>query len=48
MSKKLLAKLQQKKKVYRMWKRGQASLKKCKNVVRVCKDVKKKAKIHLE
>lgn len=31
-----------------MWKKGQASLKKCRNVVRVCKDVKKKAKIHLE
>lgn len=48
MSKNLLIKLQQKKKVYRMWGKGRASLKKYRNVVRVWRDVTKKGKIHLE
>lgn len=48
MSKKLLAKLQQKKKVYGMLKKGQVTLKKYRNVVRACRDVTRKAKIHLE
>lgn len=43
MGKKLLAKLQKKKKVYRMWKKGQATLKEYRSVVRVCRGLTKKS-----
>ncbi|XP_068809550.1 uncharacterized protein [Struthio camelus] len=48
MSKELLAKLQQKKEVYRMWKRGQATWEEYRDVVRVCRDATRKTKAHLE
>lgn len=31
-----------------MWKKGQATWKEHKNIIRVCRDVKKKVKVHLE
>jgi len=46
-SKKLLAKLKWKKKVYRMWKEGQATWEEHRNVVRVCREATRKGKVHL-
>ena len=48
MSKELLAKLTWKRKVCKMWKEGQASWDEYRNIVRVCNDAKRKAKVHLE
>uniref|UniRef100_A0A8B9PGQ4 Reverse transcriptase domain-containing protein n=1 Tax=Apteryx owenii TaxID=8824 RepID=A0A8B9PGQ4_APTOW len=48
MSKELLAKLNQKKEVYRKWKGGQATWEEYRNAVRVCRDVTRKAKARLE
>jgi len=48
MSKGTMSKLRQKKEVYRMWKRGQATCEKDRGVVRVCRDVTRKAKASLE
>uniref|UniRef100_A0A8B9PUS7 Immunoglobulin C1-set domain-containing protein n=1 Tax=Apteryx owenii TaxID=8824 RepID=A0A8B9PUS7_APTOW len=48
MSKELLAKLNQKKEVYRRWKGGQATWEEYRNVVRGCRDARRKAKAHLE
>ena len=46
MRKELLAK--QKKDVYRMWEKGQATWEAYRNVDRVCRGVARKAKVHLE
>jgi len=48
MSKELLVELRQKRKVYRMWKEGQATWEEYRNVVRACSDAMRKAKVHLE
>ena len=48
MSKELLAELRWKRKVYGMWKEGQATWEEHRNVVRACRDAKRKAKVHLE
>jgi len=48
MSKELLAKLRWKRKVYVMWKEGQATGEEYRKVVRACRDAMRKAKIHLE
>ena len=48
MSKELLAKLKQKKEVYGMWKKGQATWEEYRDVVRSCREVMRKAKVHLE
>jgi len=48
MSKQVLAKLKWKKKVCRMRKEGQATWEEYRNIVRVCKDATRKAKVHLE
>jgi len=48
MSKELLAKVKWKKKVYGMWKEGQATEEEYSNIVRVCRDATRKAKVHLE
>ena len=34
--------------VYGMWKNGQTTWEKFRNIVRVCKDAARKAKVHLE
>ncbi|XP_062425881.1 uncharacterized protein LOC134137198 [Rhea pennata] len=47
-NKELLAKFRQKKKVHRMWKRGQATWENYRNAVRVCRDAARKAKAQLE
>ncbi|GAB0202578.1 mitochondrial enolase superfamily member 1 [Grus japonensis] len=48
MSKELLEKLEGKKEVYSMWKKGLATWEEYRNVVRVCRDATRKAKTHLE
>jgi len=48
MSKELLEKLRWKRKVYRMWKEGQATWEEYRNVVRACREAMRKAKVHLE
>jgi len=48
MSKDLLAEFRWKRKVYGMWKVGQAAWKEYRNVVRACRDATRKAKAHLE
>jgi len=48
MSKELLAELRWKRKVYGMWKEGQATWKEYRNVVKACRDATRKAKVHLE
>lgn len=48
MSKELTEKLKQKKKVYRLWKKGLATWKECKNVVSACRDAIRKAKACLQ
>ena len=46
MSRELLAKLKQKKEVYRMWKKGQTTWEEYRDTVRVCRDATRKAKAH--
>lgn len=41
-------KIKGKKKVYEMWKKGLYSWRKCRSVVRACKEVTRKAKAHVE
>jgi len=48
MSKELLPELGWKRKVYGMWKEGQATWEEYRNVVKTCRDVIRKAKVHLE
>jgi len=48
MSKELLVELRQKKKVYGMWKEGQATWEEYSNVVKACRDAMRKAMVHLE
>jgi len=48
MSKKLLAELRRKGKVYEMWKEGQATWEEYRNVGKACRDATRKAKAHLE
>jgi len=48
MSKELLGKLKWKRKVYRMWKEGQATRQEYRNVVRACREATSKAEVHLE
>jgi len=48
MSKKLLVELRQKRKVYGMWKEGQATWEEYRNVVKACRDTTRKAKVSLE
>jgi len=48
MNKELLAKLRWKRKVCGMWKEGQATWEEYRNVVRACREVTRKAKVHLE
>lgn len=48
MSRELLANLKRKKEIYGMWKKGQAMWENYRNVVRVCRDMTRKAKAHLE
>jgi len=48
MSKKVLAELRQKRKVYGMRKEGQATWEEYRNVVRACRNATRKAKVHLE
>jgi len=43
-----LKELKQKKEAYGMWEKGQNTWEKYRNVVRVCRDVMRKAKAHLE
>jgi len=47
-SKELLVELRWKRKVYGMWKEGQATWDEYRNVVRACRDAARKAKVHLE
>ena len=47
MSKELLAEFRWKN-VYGMWKEGQATWEENRNVVRACRDARRKAKVHLE
>jgi len=48
MSKELLVELRQKRKVYGMWKEGQATWEEYRKVVKACRDAMRKAKVHLE
>jgi len=48
MSKEILAKLKWKRRVYGMLKEGQATWEEYRNIVRVCRDATRKAKVHLE
>jgi len=48
MSKELLVEIRQKRKVHGMWKEGQATWQKYRNVVRACRGATRKAKVHLE
>jgi len=48
MKQELLAELRWKRKVHAMWKEGQATWEEYRNVVRACRDAKRKAKAHLE
>jgi len=47
-SKQLLTKAKWNIKVYRMWKEGQATWEEYRNIVRACKEVTRKGKVHLE
>jgi len=47
MSKKILAELRLKRKVYGMWKEGQTTWEEYRNVTRACRDATRKDKIHL-
>ncbi|KAJ7418265.1 hypothetical protein WISP_59859 [Willisornis vidua] len=42
------SKTQMSKEVYGMWKKGQATWEECRDIARVCLDVKRKTKVHLE
>ena len=48
MSKELLAELKWKRKVYGMWKEGQATWEEYRKVVRACSEATRKAKAHLQ
>jgi len=48
MSKELLAELRWKRKVHGMWEEGQATWEEYGNVVKACRDVMRKTKVHLE
>ena len=48
MNKELLSKLRWNRKVYGMWKEGQATWEEYRNVVRACREETSKAKVHLE
>jgi len=48
MSREVLDELRWKRKVYGMWKEGQATWEEHRNVVRACRDATSKAKVHLE
>ncbi|NXA67808.1 RTBS polymerase, partial [Mohoua ochrocephala] len=48
MSRELLANLKWKKELYGMWKKGRATWKDYRNIIRVCRDAVRKAKAHLE
>jgi len=48
MSKELLVKCEWKRKVYGMWKEGQATWEEYRNIVRACREATSKAKAHLE
>jgi len=48
MKKEPLAELTWKRKVYEMWKKGQATWEEYRNVVKACRDAIRKAKVHLE
>jgi len=48
MSKEILAELRWKRKVYGMWKEGQATWEEYRHVVKACRDATRKAKAHLE
>jgi len=48
MSKELLAELRWKRKIFGMWKEGQATWEEYRNVVRRCRDAKRKANVHME
>ena len=48
MSKELLAELRRKRKVYGIWKERHATWEECRNVIRICRDAMRKAKVHLE
>lgn len=43
-----MEKLEQKKKVYEVWKKGLATSEEYKNIVRACRDAVRKVKTHLE
>jgi len=47
MRKDLVAELRRKRKVYGMWKEGQAIWEEYRNVVKACRDATRKAKMHL-
>lgn len=47
MSRKLLANLKWMKNLYGMWKKGLATWEDYKNIIRICRDVMRKAKAHL-
>ncbi|KGL81631.1 hypothetical protein N309_14517, partial [Tinamus guttatus] len=48
MGKELLSKLNVKKSMYRMWKKGRAKWEEYRSIVRECRDTTRKAKTHLE
>jgi len=48
MSKELLVELRWKRRVYGMWREGQATWEEYRNVVKACRDATRKAKLHLE
>jgi len=48
MSKELLVKLRRKRKVYGMWKERQTTWEEYRNVVRACRNARRKAKVHLQ
>jgi len=48
LNKELLAEIRWKRKVHGMWKEGKATWEEYRNVVRACRDAKRKAKAHLE
>ena len=48
LNKQLLAEIRWKRKIYGMWKEGQATWEEYRNVVRACRDATRKAKAHLE
>jgi len=48
LNKELLVEIRWKRKVYGMWKEGQATWEEYRNVVRACKDATRKSKAHLE